>query len=210
MHASKAQGSTQFELMRLLLRAGTGATVDQLADNLTITKSAVRQHLMGLERDQLVSKGVTRPSGGRPEQLYILTDAGKEIFPRQYSWFSELLLSFLAKGMGEKELEKTLSEMGTSIGASVMAEAKAEESLKERADRMIEVMQEKGYDAQLESTTENLDILASNCVFHAVALKEPSICKFDIALVEAGTGARVEHLACMAKGEAKCRFRLHS
>lgn len=210
MHASKAQGSTQFELMRLLLHADGGSTVDQLSENLTITKSAVRQHLMGLERDQLVSKGVTRPSGGRPEQLYILTDAGKENFPRQYSWFSELLLSFLAKGLGEDELERTLAEMGTSIGMSVANTAKPGESLKVRAERMISVMQEKGYDAQLDSTADTPEIIASNCVFHAVALKEPSVCKFDVALVEAGTGTKVEHVTCMAKGEAKCRFRLRS
>ena len=85
-------GVRQEELLRLLLKNKAGMTADELSAQLTITRNAVRQHLAALENDGLVKKSVTRASGGRPEQLYVLTDKGNECFPRHYAWFAQLLL----------------------------------------------------------------------------------------------------------------------
>ena len=88
----EALGERQRQLLLLLLNNKTGQTVDDLSAQLQITRNAVRQHLAALERDDLVKRGDTKPSGGRPEQLYLLSDRGGELFPRRYSWFSELLI----------------------------------------------------------------------------------------------------------------------
>ena len=62
-------GDRQQQLLALLLRNKAGLTVDDLSQQLQITRNAVRQHLAALERDDLVQRGETKPSGGRPEQL---------------------------------------------------------------------------------------------------------------------------------------------
>src|SRR5207253_1789230 len=85
--------STREKLVSLLHRAKDGVAVDALAKALGVTITAVRQHLVSLERDGLVTRGETVPSGGRPQQLYVLTSAGNESFPRQYSWFSDVLIA---------------------------------------------------------------------------------------------------------------------
>src|SRR5687767_3343387 len=87
-------GETQRKLLGALHDAGgsAGMSVEEIADKLGITITAVRQHLVALERDGLVTRNATRASGGRPQHLFVLTERGREGFPRQYSWFSELLL----------------------------------------------------------------------------------------------------------------------
>src|SRR5512140_3693057 len=82
----------QKSLLKLLLRNKSGMTVDELSKELKITRNAVRQHLAALDSNGLVVQGATRPSGGRPHQLYTLTEKGNEIFPRHYTWFAQLVL----------------------------------------------------------------------------------------------------------------------
>src|SRR5258705_11846959 len=90
----------QKQLLRHLLRNKAGLSVDELSRNLAVTRTAVRQHLAALMRDGLVGPGATRPSGGRPQQLYLLADVGKEAFPRHYSWFAQLLINAMAREHG--------------------------------------------------------------------------------------------------------------
>ncbi len=59
-------GRTQQDLLHALLLQPAGMSIDDLAQALTITRTAVRQHLAALERDGLVKRGATRPTGRRP------------------------------------------------------------------------------------------------------------------------------------------------
>jgi predicted ArsR family transcriptional regulator len=77
-------GRTQRDLLYALLHQPAGMSIDDLAQALAITRTAVRQHLAALERDGLVQRGATRPTGRRPEQLHQLTEQARELFPRQY------------------------------------------------------------------------------------------------------------------------------
>ncbi|HEX2492144.1 MAG TPA: HTH domain-containing protein, partial [Steroidobacter sp.] len=89
---SEIFGERRKQLLRYLLRNKSGASVDELAQALGVTRTAVRQHLASLMRDRLVVPGAARASGGRPQQLFVLTEEGKEAFPRHYSWFAHLLV----------------------------------------------------------------------------------------------------------------------
>ena len=202
-------GETQRELLRALLRDKPGLTIDGLAGKLEVSRNAVRQHLGALENIGWVTKGDRRSTGGRPEQLYVLTDAGKELFPRQYSWFSELLIDAMREG-GDAPFEERLSAMGKKVGASIRAQSDAHASVAERVNTVSEMMIELGYDATAQLNGQGAVIEAQNCVFHQLAIKQPEVCRFDIAMMEAGTGMKVEHKTCMARGEAKCCFALKS
>lgn len=200
-------GGTQRGLLRTLLHNKAGMTVDELTGALKVSRNAVRQHLTSLERDGLVSKGATRPSGGRPEQLYAITGRGQEIFPRQYSWFSEMLMGTLHSMLGNDGAATRLVEMGRSVGTGLAARLSQMAGRRERVAAAAETMRELGYEATFAANDGNLDIEAQNCVFHQLAMKYPDICKFDLALLSSATGQHVEHRACMARGDLKCCFR---
>ena len=114
-------GLRQQQLLTLLLQNKEGLTVEDLSKGLGITDNAVRQHLTALERDGMVAKGETQSTGGRPEQLYGLTTAGHELFPRHYSWFAELLINSLREEQGTDALRERLEGMGEAVGRQVAA-----------------------------------------------------------------------------------------
>ena len=51
-------------------------------------------------------------------------------------------------------------------------------------------------------------IEADNCVFHDLAVKNPTLCELDLALMSTFTGCEVDHQECMAKNGHVCRFKL--
>jgi predicted ArsR family transcriptional regulator len=213
MNASNAapvreSGGTQQTLLRALLHNKDGLTIDSLAQLLGISRNAVRQHLTALERDGLAAKGKSQPTGGRPEQLYVLTDEGAERFPRQYSWLSEILLESLLAQSGQDGLREKLDEMGRAVGESMKAQLAGEAGSPERTAAVARIMQELGYEAAPKTERGVQSIEARNCVFHKLAAKRPEVCSFDLALLSAGSGCRVEHRSCMVRGSDRCRFDL--
>ena len=203
--AARNPGSTQQTLLHLLSRDKGGLAVDTLATRLKISRNAVRQHLTSLERDGVVAKGPIQASGGRPEQLYVLTEQGKEAFPRQYAWFAELLLKLLESELGTTAVGERMADLGRTIAESLKGRLAASD-LDGRIAGLVEVLQEMGYDAAAVSTGAEPIVEAHNCVFHKLARQSPHLCTFDIAFAETATGRRVEHRTCMARGDSSCRF----
>lgn len=201
-------GARQQELLKLLLRKKSGMTIERLSGKLEITRTAVRQHLVSLENSGLVALGASRPSGGRPEQLYVLSDAGRELFPRQYSWFAELVIESIRQESGAEKLRERLKAMGARIAEKFRRQHPAQLDPKQRVRELSEIMEELGYDTRpSESEGDPLVIEADNCVFHNLAMKDPDICQFDLALLSSFTGSKVDHQECMARGGNVCRFK---
>jgi predicted ArsR family transcriptional regulator len=205
VNTARNQGSTQQTLLQMLSRAKGGLAVDILATRLNISKNAVRQHLTSLERDGVVAKGRIQASGGRPEQLFVLTERGEEAFPRQYAWFAELVLGLLESELGSTAMGERMAELGRSV-AGPLAGRLAGADLDGRIAGLVEVLQEMGYDAAAVATGAEPIVEAHNCVFHKLARQSPHLCTFDVAFAEAATGRRVEHRTCMARGDSSCRF----
>lgn len=202
-------GMRQKELLELLLKNKSGMTVDELSDKLAITRNAVRQHLAALENAHLVTKGETRPSGGRPEQLYILTKTGQEAFPKHYSWFAQLLVDSILAETGAEQLEQRLHAMGVKVATQLLNDQPPLQNVDAKIDKLSQVMRQMGYNARVARDEASGPMLeADNCVFHALAVENPSICRFDLALISTFTGCEIDHQECMAKGENTCRFRL--
>ncbi len=202
-------GIRQKELLTLLMKNKSGLTADELSEQLLISRNAVRQHLSALENMKLINKGLTRASGGRPEQLYMLSETGSELFPRQYSWFAQLLVESIQQESGTDGLSTKLSALGTKVGKQLLEQNPILNSIQEKIQKLTEIMAQIGYSTK-NKTTENEHIIeADNCIFHTLAMKNPEICQFDLALLSTFTGSAVEHLECMSKSGNVCRFKFN-
>lgn len=200
-------GMRQKELLKLLLKNKAGMTADELSAQLSITRNAVRQHLASLENDGLLKKGQTRASGGRPEQLYLLTDKGNECFTRHYAWFAQLLVESLQQESGADEIGERFTAMGNRIGKQLSSQHPELNTRADKVKKLAEIMEQLGYNANAAVVDQSEKIEASNCVFHTLAVANPHICKFDVALLSAFTDSTVEHQECMATGGNVCRFK---
>lgn len=201
-------GIRQQELLKLLLRSKGGLTVVELSERLGITPNAVRQHLVALEKEGLLAPGESRPSGGRPEQLYVLTPAGKELFPRHYAWFAQLVVESIKQEAGTEAARERLGAMGAGVARQLIHQHPGPEDREQRVEKLAGIMGEMGYETgKVDVESGEPVIEANNCVFHQLAMGDPDICAFDLALLSTFTDSTVEHQECMAKGGHVCRFR---
>ena len=201
-------GDRQKQLLKLLLKNKPGLTVDELSKGLKITRNAVRQHLAALDSDGLIALGATRPSGGRPHQLYALTEKGKEIFPRQYTWFAQMMVESVERETGAEGLNKRLEAIGSTLGKQLRSQYPALATREQKVEKLAEVMEGLGYNAKNVTAPRRAPVIeADNCVFHNLARKNPEICRLDLALLETFTDSRVDHQECMARGGNVCRFK---
>lgn len=201
-------GDRQKQLLKLLLQNKSGLTVDELSSGLKITRNAVRQHLAALEADGLVALGSTRPSGGRPQQLYALTERGKEVFPRHYSWFAQLVIEAIKRERGAERLQEQLTSIGSGIAAQLRTQNPGLETREQKVEKLAEIMDQLGYSAKIGTGADKARVIeADNCVFHELAIKNPEVCHFDLAMMGTFTDSTVDHQECMARGDNVCRFR---
>ncbi len=201
-------GDRRKQLMRHLLRNKSGASIDELARALGVTRTAVRQHLAALSRDALIAPGAERATGGRPERLFVLTQAGREAFPRHYSWFARLLIEAIAREHGTSGLRVRLGRIAAAVVAEMRPGSPVKESRRQKVEKASRMMDELGYDARTGKDLAGAPTIeADNCVFHELAMKNPEVCQFDLSLLSGLTGSKVDLTECMAKGGHVCRFR---
>lgn len=192
-------------MQKLLEHKPAGLTIGELSGELGITRTAVQQHIVGLERDGLVTSVERRSTGGRPSRSYGLTDRGYEEFPRNYALLAQGLLETAAASLGEAEVDKLLSSLAERL-AHEAGPFEAEPGSPERLEAVIGLMNELGYDASV-LTGEN-GISAANCVYHKVARQTRAVCRYDVKLLSLLLGTQVDHSSCMLDGESRCRFTL--
>jgi DeoR family suf operon transcriptional repressor len=201
----------QKDLLTLLLKKEQGLAVEDLSSGLGISRPAARQRVTSLIRLGYVERGDLVNSGGRPTQTYRLTPKGYQLFPKQYTWFSEVLLENLKLQLGSSGLRNLMSTMGKEVAAQTAPSLQGA-SLKVKVQKVAEIMSDLAYQAETvftgkEKAGEAPAIEANNCVFHSLAEKFPEICQFDLALLSELTDATVMHEKCILHGSETCRFR---
>lgn len=167
-------GERRKQLLRHLFRKKAGATVKELVQVLGVTRTAVRQHLAALKRDGLVTPGATLPSGGRPKRLVMLTPAGREMLPRHYAWFGELVTDAVEQHRQTASLAAALRRIAAAVVARQGPPPKLEESF-QAVEKLSAFMDRLGYDARPTHDADGRPAIEANhCMFHELAKKHPA------------------------------------
>ena len=201
--------STQYQILKLLLENKTGLNIDEIATALNISRNAVQQHFSVLERDGYIQAGELKKTAGRPVRSYVLTEAGINSFPKQYAWFSELILTDLKNEMGSEAFQRYLHRLGNNLSQNFLSRFKGKQT-DERIEELLKVMDELGFKTKnlKNSDSNERTIEACNCIYHDLAQKHEEICEFDRTLMSSLLDKDIEHVECMAKGGAVCRFKI--
>lgn len=199
----------QQQILNLLLEKKSGLCIDEIAAALGISRNAVQQHLNKLERDGYVELGSLNKTAGRPVRSFVLTEAGFNSFPKQYAWFSELVLSNLKEKMGHEAFLQYLHQLGLSLSQSLLPRFDGL-PIDRKIEELIKVMDNLGFQTRssAEQTEQPPSIEAFNCVYHDLANKYEEICEFDRTLISTLLNQEIDHAECMAKGGAKCCFKI--
>jgi DeoR family transcriptional regulator, suf operon transcriptional repressor len=202
-------GTSQRDVLTQLLERRAGATLGELVASIGLSRTAVNQHLVALEREGYVRKAAPRKTGGRPQHIYVLTEDGINLFPKKYSWFSKLLIQTLREQVGEDKVGEYMYDLGVKLSAGLIPRLVG----KNRAERIAEIvniMNETGFVARTiaPADPDKLPrVECKNCVYHDLSRDYPEVCRFDIGFLSGLMGADAEHQACMQRGSDACRFR---
>ena len=203
------EGDSQQLVLTQLLETKSGLTVDELVDSVGLSRSAVNQHLMTLERNGHVRKATARKTKGRPVRVYMLTEEGTNLFPKKYSWFSRTLLLALRKQVGDAALADYMYNLGMDMSAVGIPRLVGKNRI-ERIDEIVKIMNETGFLAKTippEGKGKLPRVECKNCVYHDLSKEFTEVCRFDIGFLSGLMGAEVEHETCMQRGGESCRFR---
>jgi DeoR family transcriptional regulator, suf operon transcriptional repressor len=204
----KENGSRQVQLLKLLLYAKGGLSIETMAAKLKISRNAVKQHLLGLEQENLIKKHDLNFTGGRPARNYMITDQGINQFPKQYAWFSQLLMTGLKEEMGEAKFREYMAKMGEKLACRLRAQDL--DSGSEKLTGLMDSMQALGYFVEVPACEKGTVIHAYNCVYHDLAQQFPELCEFDRAFMATWLDRPISQTQCMAQNDCVCEFRVKS
>jgi predicted ArsR family transcriptional regulator len=203
-------GNSQQAVLNHLLEHRAGATLDEMVSAVGLSRTAVNQHLIALESAGHIRNGEPRKTGGRPQHVYVLTEDGTNLFfPKQYSWFSKMLIETLRQQVGPEQVEQFMYDLGVKLSAGLIPRLVGKNRT-ERIDEIVKIMNETGFMAKTMGPAEAGKlprVECKNCVYHDLSKDYPEVCRFDIGFLTGLMGAEVEHQSCMQRGGEACRFR---
>ena len=205
-------GQTQTSLLHVLMRSADALSLDEIAGQIGVTKTAARQHVLNLQQGGYVQ--ITEPDiehkkrRGRPTYAYEISREGRELFARQYALFSDKMIMMMKDVLDDKQFKKQMQVLGKSLAedlAHKMPKPKRGTApSQETLEQLAALMRELGYDAQRSADNE---IIAHNCVFHKLAEKCETVCEVDLTLMQKLTGKKPNHKECMVRDGKVCRFK---
>lgn len=203
----REQGQTRQEILGLLRRRGP-MTAAELSDTLGIGAVGVRQHLALLERDNLVRPAGVRRGVGRPSNLYALTEAAEELFPKRYDRLALDALAFVESYGGSAALDQLFSARQQQLAAQY-APRLAGKSPAEQVAELAAILNEQGYMCEWQQLPDGTFMLIEhNCPVDCVAQSYHQACVHELTLYESLLGVPLVREEALTEGGTCCRYRI--
>jgi DeoR family transcriptional regulator, suf operon transcriptional repressor len=199
-----APPSTTRRAILLTIKRRGEARAEDLASALSITPSAVRQHLTGLLGEGLVAVREQRGRAGRPRFFYSVTALAEPLFPKTYGGLANELLEYLddEPGMVDRMFARRRDRRVERARARL-----AGKPFEERVDELARILDEDGYLADVEVGDGVWWIVEHNCAILEVALRYGQACSSEIAFLrEVMPDADIDRVSHMAGGDHRCAY----
>jgi DeoR family transcriptional regulator, suf operon transcriptional repressor len=188
-----------------LLRSEGSLAVDELAQAIEVTPTAVRQRLMRLMGQQLIDREAIRIGRGRPKHLYRLTDKGLRLTG---SNFTDLALA-LWRQIGAIDDVKVREDMIERI-AKALAEQYADQvqgaTAAERMRSLGTLLAQRRIPVSVEDLGRGTVMTQHACPYPKLAEQDPDVCRMEKLLISQLVGQNVELTRCRLEGAADCQF----
>lgn len=197
-------GSTRETILKTL-RARGKCSVNGLAEASGVSPVSVRHHLANLQAENLVAVEFERHGVGRPRQLFSLTESGLDLFPSRYVRLTNRLLDELKESAPPETVEALFSGVASSMAENLAARL-AGLPLTERLARMVELLSEEGFEAEVEHSDRRVVIRELSCPYFRIGRKHPEVCTVDQAFIASALALPVERVSCLLHGADSCTF----
>ncbi|MFC0215372.1 helix-turn-helix transcriptional regulator [Paenibacillus chartarius] len=201
----ETEQSTRSVILTSIKTHGERSVAD-LAEELGVTEMAVRRHMHVMERDGLVQPRLVRRPMGRPMNVYSLTAAADELFPKKYQHLALDLLEELDEEDVSRLFEKRQSKLYQRYEERMRGK-----SLPERVKELADIQNAGGYMVRLQETAPGqYELCEHNCPIAQVAGPYQQACACELDLFRQLLQAEVDRTECLAKGGSKCVYRIQA
>ena len=194
------RGDTRSRVVHVLRRGP--ATLDDLVNELGLTRTAVRLQLAVLERDGSVVRRGMRRGRTKPAHVYELTTQAEQRLSRAYIPVLTQLLHVLAARLSSAEFDAVMRDVGRELLA---CQPRPRGPLKARAQAASDLLNELGGLTDVSEEGPDLMIRSHGCPLAAAAIHHPETCNAVESLVTEFVGATVRQ-RCDRTDRPRCRF----
>ena len=187
-----AETRSREAILDMLKRRGP-LTASEIAETLSLTAMAVRQHLYALQAEAVVAySGQPRPIG-RPAKLWHLTEASDRLFPDAHAELTVDLIGAVKEAFGAEGMERLLAIRTRDQIAAYGGRIGGGRTLAERLEALAAIRSEEGYMAEVRPAEDGSFLLIENhCpVCHAAAACT-GLCAAELEVFQAVLGEEVE------------------
>jgi len=192
------------ELLKAIQMRGR-ASVKELAADLGITPSAVRQHLNQLRDKKAIRAEQVREGVGRPYYVFSVTPQAHNLFQNDYGELAQLFLEEIASTQGGEALQRLLRRVSNRLAERYQDQMWGQ-TLIERLNAWAELLDDKGVLAEIERTPDGYILQEYGCPYQSVALKNRAICELERQVMTHLLEADVRRTQCALEGYHGCQF----
>lgn len=193
-----------------LLKTRGPQTAAQLAPALKITGEAVRQQLLRLSEEGLVS-ATAEPGGiGRPSQVYRLTRAAQKRFPDTHAELAVQIIGSIKDVLGDRALDKLIQARASESLARYGEALRHQPSLEKKIKKLAELRTGEGYMAVWRRDNDGYLLIENHCPICAAATSCLGFCRSELEIFQEvlGSEVEVERSEHLLAGARRCAYRI--
>lgn len=186
-------------------------TSASLAKALDMTSMGARQHLLRLEKKQLVSHFLQKATVGRPKQMWQLTELGHKRFPDRHADLTLQLLDSVNTVFGEQGLAQLVTAREQQMLEKYQTMLGAYATLEGKVSALAHIRNEEGYMASVEKMSSHEYLLIENhCPICAAATQCQNFCRSELAIFQQclGKNCSVERSEYLLTGDRRCAYKI--
>lgn len=211
---SAGESTTRTRIMAHVSEVGP-ITTSGLVDHLGLTETAVRRHVENLAAEGLIEVHAAAPGPrrrGRPAKSWVLTERGHALLESDYDDLARQTLRFLAEQAGRPAVAEFARRRALDLMGVDAADEQAESgTIQDRAQWLVEALNEQGYAAttrsvggDLPSPLHGIQLCQGHCPVQHVATEFPEFCDAEAEVFSELLGVHVQRLATLAHGDHVC------
>ncbi len=198
-------------ILQIVKRDGS-VTAKQLSSELGMTTMGARQHLQGLEDEDILSTHDVKVKVGRPTRHWALTQKGHEQFADRHGELTVQFIEAVEHIFGKEGLEKVTSEREKLTLQNYRQHLASCDSLESKLQKLVSLREQEGYMAELEQDEYGFILIENHCPICKAATRCPSLCQSELNVFQTLLGSEtcIERTEHIISGQRRCIYRIQA
>jgi predicted ArsR family transcriptional regulator len=199
--------SSDRELLDLIRRHGP-LTVTEMAEQLGVTGTAVRNRLARLLGTGLVERKAEHVGRGRPRHRYQASVEAHKRLGQNYADLAVALWEEMMGSVADRKLRRLLFTRITDRLAEIYRARLTGEGWEKRLVQLSNLLHDRGVEAEVARDSEGLAVILRqhSCPYYELAETDRGICALERKMFEKILGRGLRLIQCRLDGDRSCDF----